>query len=147
MSRAREARGGTARLLAQAEQLLEQRHLDHQHALALWNSLNKRLRLLEHVAEGASTAALMQQLSLHALSVPGSPRTPVPDGMEPSCNWVPVDLLPTSHAGYSMELAQRVACMTVGDAVLMYKSFLARRACMDGGRDACVESHRVPTAR
>lgn len=49
-----------------------------------------------------------------------------PQGLEVAGYGVPVDMLPSSLTAYanSDALLQRVACMSAGDVVLMYKQYL-----------------------
>ena len=113
----------TARLLREAERLLHVRQLEHRDALSLRESLQRRLLLLESLEQPASAPSILQHLAIIALPVPRPLRqTP----LEVSDNGVALEALPASHKGYSTALARRVACMTLGDTMQVYKAFLAR---------------------
>ena len=130
--------GGTrdrvTRLLNEAEELLRQRQIDYHKAVALREFLRRRLHLLTSVEaaeqDGASMAVLIQKFAMQALPVPRPPSTYPPGVLEVSSNGVPLDVLPTRLGDYSLELVQRVACMTVGDATQVYRAFLDRWASM-----------------
>jgi hypothetical protein len=72
----------------------------------------------------AALAQQLQQAAMHAQPMQRAPSMHPPGVLEPSCNSIALAALPMHLEDYSMELVQRVACMTVGDAALMYRQYM-----------------------
>lgn len=123
------ARGGQSLRLRDhvrlASELLEKKQLEYAEAMAAREVLDRRIVMLEDVLDDASAASLLQRMAVKALGVPRRPGRLFLEGLEPTMPVLTVDALPVSLHGWDDTLLERVACMSFGDALSTYRSFLS----------------------
>lgn len=115
-------------LLRDAEQVLRMKQLDYAAAKSLRQALLRQLALLEEQLQDSSDARRMQELASRLIiaSLVRTPKQQGPAGMQSTQHGLALEALPESLAGYSDALLQRIACMSPGDSLEVYKTFLAQ---------------------